>query len=94
MFSDLLGTLHVNVRTMAEIEHLQTALMLARAVAFAHGAPADVSITGIVFRRFTPASGWIVSLPLAGATSALVAQFLRVAHAVMARKSTRAGRSS
>ncbi len=31
MFSDLLGTLHVNVRIIAELEHLQTALMLAQA---------------------------------------------------------------
>lgn len=84
---DLLDTLHVTMRIVAEVEHLQTALTLVQSgagIAFVPGALADVSIAGIVFRRFMPALGWIVihaAWP-DGTTSGLVAQFLRVAQAV------------
>jgi DNA-binding transcriptional LysR family regulator len=48
---DLLDTLHVKVRTIAEVERLHTALMLVQAgagIAFVPGALADVSIAGCV----------------------------------------------
>ncbi|UNC15927.1 hypothetical protein FE249_17720 [Acidiphilium multivorum] len=48
---DLLDTLHVNVRIIAEVEHLQTALMLVQSgagITFVPGSLADVSIAGIV----------------------------------------------
>jgi DNA-binding transcriptional LysR family regulator len=88
---DLLDTLHVNVRIVAEVEHLQTELMMVQTgagIAFVPGALASVSIDGIVFRPFTPARGRIVvhaAWP-DGVTTGLVAQFLRVAHAVMASR--------
>jgi DNA-binding transcriptional LysR family regulator len=86
---DLLDTLHVNVRVIAEVEHLQTTLMLVQSsagIAFVPGALAHVKIDGIVFRPFTPAEGRIVVYAVwpDGTTSGLVAQFLRVAHSVMA----------
>ncbi|MBN8959567.1 MAG: LysR family transcriptional regulator [Rhizobiales bacterium] len=88
---DLLDALHVNVRIVAEVEHLQTALMLVQSgtgIAFVPGALVDVSIAGIVFRPFAPATGRVVVHAVwpDAATSGLVAQFLRVAHAVMACK--------
>jgi len=86
---DMLDTLHVNVRTVAEVEHLQTALMMVQSgvgITFVPGALAHVSIDGITFRPFTPAGGRIVVYAVwpDGTTSGLVAQFLRVAHTVMA----------
>ncbi len=86
---DMLDTLRVNVRIVAEVEHLQTTLMLVQSgtgIAFVPGALAHVSIDGIVFRPFTPAKGRIVVHAVwpDGTTSGLVAQFLRVAHTVMA----------
>lgn len=84
----MLDTLHVSVRIVAEVEHLQTALMLVQSgagITFVPGALAHVKIDGIVFRSFTPAKGRIVVYAVwpDGTTSGLVAQFLRVAHAVM-----------
>ena len=86
---DMLDTLHVSVRIVAEVEHLQTALMLVQSgmgIAFVPGALAHVKMDGIVFRPFTPAKGRIVVYAVwpDGTTSGLVAQFLRIAHAVMA----------
>jgi DNA-binding transcriptional LysR family regulator len=86
---DMLDMLHVNVRIVAEVEHLQTALMLVQSgagIAFVPGALAHVSIDGIAFRPFNPAKGRIVVYAVwpDGTTSGLVAQFLRVAHAVTA----------
>lgn len=86
---NMLDTLHVNVRIVAEVEHLQTVLMLVQSgagIAFVPGALAHVSIDGVVFRPFTPARGRIVVHAVwpDGTTSGLVAQFLRVAHTVMA----------
>ncbi len=86
---DLLDTLHVNVRIIAEVEHLQTELMLVQAgagIAFVPGALANVTMNGIVFRPFTPARGRVVVHAVwpDGTTTGLVAQFLRVAHDVMA----------
>ncbi len=55
---DLLDTLHVSVRIVAEVEHLQTMLMLLQAgtgIAFVPGGLTHVSIDGIVFRPFMPA---------------------------------------
>lgn len=85
---DMLDTLHVNVRIAAEVERLQTALTLVQSgagIAFVPGALAQVKIGGVVFRPFTPARGRIVVYAVRpdGTTSGLVAQFLRVAHAVM-----------
>ena len=85
---DMLDTLHVNVRIVTEVEHLQTALMLVQSgagIAFVPGALAHVKIDGIMFRPFMPARGRIVVYAVwpDGTTSGLVAQFLRVAHAVM-----------
>jgi len=81
----VLDVLHVDVRIVAEVEHLQTKLMLvqsAAGIAFVPGDPANVTIPGIEFRTFTPAKGQIVihaAWP-EGNASGLVAQFLRVAH--------------
>jgi DNA-binding transcriptional LysR family regulator len=85
----MLDPLHVNVRIAAEVEHLQTTLMLVQSgagIAFIPGALAHVKIDCVVFRPFTPAKGRIVVYAVwpDGTTSGLVAQFLRVAHAVMA----------
>jgi DNA-binding transcriptional LysR family regulator len=85
---DLLDTLHVAVRIVAEVEHLQTELMMVQTcvgIAFVPGALASVRIDGIVFRPFALARRRIVvhaAWP-DGVTTGLVAQFLRVAHAVM-----------
>lgn len=86
---DMLDTLHIDVRIIAEVEQLQTALMLVQSgagIAFVPGALASVSIDGIVFRPFTPANGRSVvhaAWP-DGNTTGLVVEFLRVAHAVTA----------
>lgn len=83
--------LHMDVRIIAEVEHLQSELMLVQAgagIAFVPDALSNVSIAGIVFRQFTPDRGRIVvhaAWP-DGTTTGLVAQFLRVEHAVMAHK--------
>jgi len=56
-------------------------------IAFVPGALAHVSIDGIAFRPFTLTRGRIVVHAVwwpDGTTSGLVAQFLRVAHTVMA----------
>lgn len=86
---DMLDILHVDVRIVAEVDHLQTKMMLVQSgigIAFVPGALANVQIAGIVFRRFSPAKGRIVihaAWP-AGDPSGLVAQFLRIARSVTA----------
>jgi DNA-binding transcriptional LysR family regulator len=85
---NLLDTLHVTVRIVAEVEHLLTELMLVQSgmgIAFVPGALAHVSIDGAVFRPFTPARRRIVvhAAWADGSTTGLVAQFLRIAHSIM-----------
>jgi DNA-binding transcriptional LysR family regulator len=86
---DLLDLLDVRVRIAAEVDRYQTALTLVQSgagIAFVPDALARAKIDGIVFRPFTPAKGRMIVYGVwpDGATSGLVAQFLRVARAVMA----------
>lgn len=84
---NMLKELRVTVHIAAEVEHLQTELVLVQAglgIAFVSGALLDID--GIVFRRFAPAGNRIVvhAAWLDGNINGLVAQFLRVAQSVMA----------